>query len=171
MEKVKMDHVLCSRNGSFPNNDQLELCVFKKVFQGSGTRLAKQIEVTFTTNGWPAAWRNGLFAFHHFHSTAHEALGIYSGWVKACFGGPGGKVLKAETGDVIIIPAGVSHQNLNQADDFSVVGAYPVGQRYNMKYGGPEELSRVTEEISRVPLPEADPVFGSDGPLMQLWGK
>ncbi len=24
---------------------------------------------------WLGAWRDGIFAFHHFHSTAHEVLG------------------------------------------------------------------------------------------------
>jgi uncharacterized protein YjlB len=89
--------------------------------------------------------------------------------VKAQLGGPGGEVISARAGDVIIIPAGVSHKNLDQSPDFSVVGAYPRGQVWDMMYGKPGERPRADEAIRRVPLPAADPVFGKNGPLTQQW--
>jgi hypothetical protein len=33
----------------------------------------------FALNGWLGAWVNGVFSFHHFHSTAREVLGIVAG--------------------------------------------------------------------------------------------
>lgn len=162
-------HFLCPENEIFPNNGSLELCILKQVFFPGTANLVEEIEHCFQKNGWPPAWRNGLYDMHHYHSTAHEALGVYSGWVEACFGGPGGRVVTATAGDVIIIPAGVSHKNMNQSTDFKVVGAYPEGQPWNMKYGRPGERPQVDEEIKQVALPRADPVGGTDGFLMKIW--
>ncbi len=162
-------HFLCKANETFPNNDKLELLILKQVFFPAETGLAGLIEQHFTENGWPAAWRNGLYDVHHYHSTAHEVLGVYSGWVKACFGGPGGVIQTADVGDVIIIPAGVSHKNIEQSANFRVVGAYPRGQQWNMKYGREGERPRVDEQIRQVALPHTDPVFGKNGPLSIIW--
>ena len=164
-----IEHIPCKSNHPFLNNELLQLCILRRVFPGEGEQLAIHLERTFGANQWPPAWRNGLYDFHHFHSTAHEALGVYSGWVKACFGGPGGVILTARVGDVIVIPAGVSHQNLDQSPDFRVVGAYPNGQQFDMRYGEPAEYEKVINMVQSVPLPSADPVYGEDGPLMELW--
>ena len=169
MAEVHFLHLACRASGSFPNNDRLELCIYRKVFPVLPKDLADVFEERFRDNGWPPAWRNGLYDVHHFHSTAHEALGVYSGWVEACFGGPGGVVHRAEAGDVIVIPAGVSHRNVGQSADFRVVGAYPEGQRWNMRYGGEEEKVQAEREIALVPLPARDPLFGPDGPLRKIW--
>ena len=42
----------------------------------------------FAAHGWSNAWRDGIFGYHHFHSIAHEVLGIASGEVRVMFGGP-----------------------------------------------------------------------------------
>lgn len=169
MDKDKIITFLCSPVSSFPNNAKLEVCILKEVLSSSNDDLAYLFERHFEENGWPSAWKNGLYDVHHFHSTAHEALGVYSGWVKVCFGGPNGHVERASIGDVIIIPAGVSHMNVGQSADFRVVGAYPIGQQWNMKYGKPRELSTVRREISQVISPSSDPFFGPQGPLMEIW--
>lgn len=162
-------HFLCPANDTFPNNDSLELCIFKQVFSTEAVNLVEVIEQCFLQNGWPPAWRNGLYDTHHYHSTAHEALGVYEGWIEACFGGPGGIVQTATKGDVIIIPAGVSHKNIKQSGNFRVVGAYPESQPWNMKYGRKGERPQVDKEIQQVALPQGDPVYGNDGPLMKIW--
>lgn len=146
-------HFICSENEGFPNNRNLAACILMQVFTPAHDDLASIFEQRFHQNGWPPAWRNGLFDVHHFHSTAHEALGVYSGWVEACFGGPGGVIKNARAGDVIIIPAGVSHKNVRQSADFRVVGAYPEGQRWNMKYGKTEERPQVDRDIDQVQPP------------------
>lgn len=167
----EVNHLLCPGNDTFPNNGYLELCIMRQVISPDNFDLAEMFEHCFQKNGWPGAWRNGLYDIHHYHSTAHEALGVYSGWVRACFGGPGGRVYTVAAGDVIIIPAGVSHKNLEQSADFKVVGAYPKGQRPNMKYGRPEERPQVDGDIQQVGLPVTDPVYGTEGPLMDIWLK
>ena len=164
-------HFRCLENDTFPNNPNLDLCILKQVFPPDADNLVDLIEQCFQTNGWPPAWRNGLYDIHHYHSTAHEALGVYSGWIQGCFGGPGGIVQTASAGDVIIIPAGVSHKNVEQSSDFRVVGAYPEGQPWNMKYGQPGERLQVDKEIQQVTLPRTDPVYGAGGPLLKIWLK
>lgn len=155
-------------NGAFPNNKNLPLVIFKSPLKDS--QIAPEyFEELFNDNGWPAAWRSGLYDFHHYHSKAHEVLGVYSGWVRACFGGPKGEILKAEKGDVIIIPAGVSHCNKGQSSDFKVVGGYFDDQPWDMMCGDPGERPQADLNISQVGMPTTDPVFGSNGLLIELW--
>lgn len=163
--------IILRENGLFPNNPSLPLVLLKRAFDtDQGNRdLALAIENRFRASGWGNSWRNGLYDFHHYHSTAHEALGIYKGWVTAQFGGPGGPELTALTGDVLILPAGVAHKNIEQSGDFMVVGAYPQGQIWDMCYGRPGERPAVDRVIAELPLPGADPVFGVEGPLLKLW--
>jgi uncharacterized protein YjlB len=71
---------------------------------------------------------------------------------------------------VVVIPAGVGHCRVDSSDDFSVVGAYPRGQEsYDLRIGEKGERPEVVENIRGIPLPEADPLFGEDGPLLRHW--
>ncbi len=155
-------------DGTYPNND-LPLVLLQQAIKSSGSIDPRTIEKIFHENDWINSWRNGLYPFHHYHSTAHEALGIYSGWVKAQLGGPGGEIVTVEVGDFVIIPAGVAHKNIEQSPDFKVVGAYPTGQIPDMKYGKSGERPEADQNIQNVDLPEFDPVYGKTGPLMELW--
>jgi uncharacterized protein YjlB len=122
----------------------------------------------FESNGWSDSWRNGVYDYHHYHTTAHEVLGVYRGNATVNFGGEGGPITKVWAGDVVIIPAGVSHKNLGASPDFGVVGAYPDGQKVDMHYGKPEEVAKAEANISKLPMPSQDPVQG-DGPLLRYW--
>jgi uncharacterized protein YjlB len=169
MTEPKIKTFLIAEIGTFPNNNALPLILMQQAFDSSDRALVRVIEKTFQGNGWVSSWRNGIFTFHHYHSTAHEVLGLYSGQVKAQFGGPDGQIVTAEAGDVIVIPAGVSHKNIDQSPDFRCVGAYPKGQLPDMQYGKPGERPGADERIKKVPLPGNDPVFRRTGPLIRLW--
>jgi uncharacterized protein YjlB len=155
-------------DGTFPNS-HLPLLVYPKGIVPGSSDLVTFFEACFTRNGWPAAWRNGIYGFHHYHSTAHEVLGICRGRARVQMGGASGDVLTVTAGDAVVIPAGVAHKNLGASDDFLVVGAYPEGQSWDMNDGSPGERPQTDENIRTVRLPAADPLMGSAGPLTHHW--
>jgi uncharacterized protein YjlB len=156
-------------DGQIPNNPRLPFLVYAGALDISGADPAAEFETVFAANGWDRSWRNGIYPFPHYHSTAHEVLGICRGEARVRFGGAQGVVLTVGPGDVVVIPAGVGHQNLGASDDFLVVGAYPPGPSWDLCTGKPGERPRVLDSIAAVPLPPADPLFGADGPLTQCW--
>jgi len=156
-------------DGIFPNNPSHPLVLYKKAIKLRNGNGANIIEEIFHDNKWGGYWRNGVYPFHHYHSTAHEVLGVYKGNARVQFGGDNGPILAVETGDVVIIPAGVAHKNINSSSDFRVVGAYPTGQSWDMNYGKEGERPAADRNIAGVPDPRTDPVFGKEGPLLDLW--
>ncbi len=130
---------------------------------------ADSCEALFTAHGWWRAWRNGIFSYHHFHSTAHEVLGIVAGHASVALGGPGGEVFEVARGDVLVLPAGTGHCNAGAGGDLLVVGAYPDGMAWDIRRGDPAERGEVMANLAGVPLPGADPVSGPDGALTRLW--
>jgi uncharacterized protein YjlB len=153
-------------DGRFPGNADLPLVLYHQALLGSGTG---DFETLFLRNGWRNTWRNGIFPYHHYHSTAHEVLGISTGWVRAQFGGPGGPEVTLQSGDAVVIPAGVAHKNLEHAEDYLVIGAYPSGEIWDLHTGIEGERPRADEHIRTVALPETDPIGGDDGPLFGEW--
>lgn len=156
-------------DGTFPNNPDHPLIVYKKAIRIEGNQGANIIENIFHSNSWGGSWRNGIYPFHHYHSTAHEVLGVYKGEAKVQFGGEKGPVLAVGAGDVVVIPAGVAHKNINSSHDFRIVGAYPDGQTWDMNYGKKGERPAADKNIATVPDPMTDPVYGSKSPLLDLW--
>jgi uncharacterized protein YjlB len=151
-------------DGRFPNS-ALPLLVYRATLPKNPTA----IERAFRANGWSNAWRDGIFAYHHFHSIAHEVLGIAAGEVQVALGGPSGQTVSVRAGDVVVIPAGVAHRNMGQSGDLLVVGAYPGSADYDIRRGDPAEHAAAVRAIDAVPLPDCDPVSGSDGSLRRLW--
>ena len=155
-------------DGCLPNS-RLPVLVYRSVFPAAPSDPAAWFEHRFTTHNWRGTWRNGILSYHHYHSTSHEVLGIYRGFVTLLIGGEQGERLIAATGDVLVIPAGVGHKNLVQSPDLGVVGAYPDGRSWDLLRGEPGERPRADETIARLPLPDTDPLYGSTGPLRALW--
>jgi uncharacterized protein YjlB len=156
--------------GTIPNS-RLPLLLYQGALNLPKDDPATAIEDLLHKQQWGNDWRNGIFSYHHYHSTAHEALCVFSGSAKVQLGGEGSLVVTINAGDVVIIPAGVGHKNLGASSDFHVVGAYPPQQNVDMNYGKPGERPRVDENIARLALPATDPVFGKSGPLVEHWHK
>lgn len=157
-------------DGFFPNNARLPALLYRRAVDvRAHVDPAAAIERIFVENRWRPGWRDGLFGFQHYHSTAHEVLAVYAGSARIQLGGPDGECFEVAIGDVIAVPAGVAHINLGASPDFAVVGHYPDGQRQDMCYGKPGERPAADRRIAAVPLPQADPVFGGDGPVVEYW--
>jgi uncharacterized protein YjlB len=151
-------------DGVIPNS-RLPVLMYDEVAEARG---AAECEELFARHGWLGAWRNGIYPFHHFHSIAHEVLGIVAGEATVMLGGPQGRELRVARGQVLVLPAGTGHRNLG-GQDLLVVGAYPGGMDWDLCRGDPADHDAVRANIARVPLPDADPVRGVGGPLTSLW--
>jgi uncharacterized protein YjlB len=146
------------------------LLIYQQVFTDAGTKAADAWEFRFKANGWGGSWRNGVFAYHHFHSNAHEALAICEGNARIQFGGPSGPVLSVNAGDLAILPAGTAHKKIDATADFLVVGAYPAGQEeYDVILGEMTDQLAIEARIAATSIPRNDPAYGEDGPLKKYW--
>jgi uncharacterized protein YjlB len=157
--------------GAIPNNPKLPVLIYKAAIKLDNDPPAA-VERAFEENQWPPQWRDGIYPFHHYHSTAHEVLGIARGRVRVILGGESGEEFLLEAGDVVVLPAGTGHKRIEGSTDLLVVGAYPPGQDWDLiREDEPKKKTAAVERIARVPLPTADPVAGADGPLMRLWSQ
>ena len=154
-------------DGIFPNS-RLPLLIYTAAVPRVEVS-AEAMEALFAAAGWVPAWRYTVYPYHHYHSTAHEVLGIAAGSAQLQLGGPKGREFEVAAGDVIVIPAGVVHKQISKSDDFLVVGGYPPGQRPDQFRGEPGERPQADENIARVPLPPSDPVTGRANPLLDHW--
>lgn len=107
--------------------------------------------------------------------------------------GTGGVEVDVFPGDVVVVPAGVSHRSLTSSGGYRYIGVYPevslsggvvkqlsseaavadlvqTGPKWRNNYcKGEEPMEDLESEIARVEIPEADPVYGIGGPLVRIW--
>jgi uncharacterized protein YjlB len=161
--------IIFKDDGSIPNS-RYAVLLYRGAVDLDAEDPASSLEKRFAKNGWTDSWRNGIYTFHHYHSTSHEVLGIYRGSATVRLGGEQGQDFILEAGDVVVIPAGVGHKNLGSSPRFGVVGAYPKGRQCDLLRGRPGERPQADHNIAAIPLPHEDPIYGHDGPLTRLWG-
>ena len=161
-------HIL-EDDGQFPNNSSFPVLVYKGALHLHPDDEPECIISLFEKHNWTNAWKNGIYDYHHYHSTTHEVLGVFCGVADVQLGGPEGVCVELNRGDVIVIPAGVAHKNLSGSHDFICVGAYPDGGLYDINKGEPGERPKADDNIAKVEVPKADPLYGFEGPLIDYW--
>jgi uncharacterized protein YjlB len=165
---MEIKELLISPAKPFPNSARFPLLLYQSAVDRESVS-PEWFENRFSAHGWSLSWRNGVYSYHHFHSSAHEVLGCYSGSARVLFGGPGGLIATLNTGDAVVIPAGVGHCLFESSDEFRVVGAYPDGTRPDTMEGRDAEYPEAQARSTAVPKPDSDPLDGADGPISRIW--
>lgn len=156
-------------DGETPNN-HLPLVVYRRALKlDEAFDPAAVFEDTFARHGWRKSWRDGIYEFRHFHTATHEVLGIARGRVTVEFGGSRGREITLQAGDAVVLPAGTGHRRVKATDDLLVVGAYPTTGRYDEPRPAEADHAAAVASIAKVKLPRRDPVYGPEGPLLELW--
>ena len=144
---------------AIPNHPRFAVLVYRGV--DAAAEGAEAARALFAEHGWGGSWVAGVFPFHHFHSTSHEALAVSraarrsssaarrarrSRWPRATYWSCRPARGTAARG----------------RDGFTVVGAYPAGQEdYDLLRGDdPAEVAAPRERIAALGPPPQDPVGG-----------
>lgn len=146
-------------NDWVPNNPLIAVRLYRGVRQSDGRPCdARAFERLFGAHGWPPDWRGGVYDYHHYHSSAHEVLGVYAGAARLLLGGPGAAHVHVTAGDAVLLPAGTGHCCVHADADFRVVGAYPAGQQWDVLREAPDAATLA--RLRTLAAPPRDPVTG-----------
>src|SRR5215217_4143287 len=121
-QETEVREYLFEDDGRIPNNPTLPLLVYPQALDSSEQDSLRCKEL-LAENSWGGVWVDGVSSYHHYHSNAHEVLCVVGGSASIAFGGPEGETVEVAAGDVVVIPAGLAHQEKESIGLLSVVGA------------------------------------------------
>jgi len=158
-------------------NSPLPVLVYRNVLPSEPT--AETTRDAIEPNDWLQGGVFKHYPAHHFHSVTHECYAVFKGSSRLLLGrGPldqpdGGNVeVELGPGDAIVLPAGVAHCSIRSENDYEYVGLYPRGSPHwdnNFCKAGEDETKEKARNARAVPVPDSDPIFGTDGPLVEIW--
>ena len=91
--------VVFKDDGVMPNS-RYPLLFYRQVLALEGQDPIALVRSQFALNHWTNSWIDGIYTFHHYHSTSHEVLGICRGSATVRLGG--------EQGELSQLPSGIS---------------------------------------------------------------
>ncbi|KAF1953103.1 hypothetical protein CC80DRAFT_537866 [Byssothecium circinans] len=163
--------------GELVPNSRLPVLVYRHVLpQPWNAETAREF---CEANHWQKRGEWGVITVPHFHPNSHECYAVFQGSSRLVLGreqddtSATGVEVDVFPGDIIVIPAGVSHRSLSSSGNYRYIGVYPeTGPRWrNVFCQHDESVNELVKEIGTVEVPEHDPVFGLGGPLVLIWSK
>jgi uncharacterized protein YjlB len=165
-QSAEIARLVFPKGDRVPNNDRYPAVLARNALGGAQDDAA--VKALLRENGWGGAWTWQVFDYHHFHPDAFEVLAVARGSATLMLGGPQGEEIDVEAGDVMILPPGFGHRQIEARDGFQICGAYPPGQEDYTVVRADEGYDAATlKEIASVGEPATDPVWGGDGPLLK----
>ncbi|QCB55715.1 cupin [Sphingopyxis sp. PAMC25046] len=155
---MKTETLQLEQKGWVPNNPRLPVLIYRGAVEAEGKKAAETFETRFADHGWPPQWRGSVYDYDHYHSTTHEALGVFAGSATLRLGGPDGELVDVIAGDALVLPVGTGHSCAHASGDFAVVGAYPEGSEWDICTEAPSE--EAFQRMRDLPPPARDPVTG-----------
>ncbi|KAH8883206.1 hypothetical protein GQ53DRAFT_830900 [Thozetella sp. PMI_491] len=140
----------------------------------------EEIRIYLESNGgWVrgGAW-NAWFK-SHYHPNVHECYGVATGSSELSIGrGPlddhsAEQLIRLNKGDVMIIPAGVSHCSSTATEDYRFIVFFPKEDPkwISVWCQTDEDTAENKQRALQVPLPSTDPLEGPNGYLIREWSK
>ena len=166
-QPIKPEMLYFKDDGKIPNSD-FPLLLYRDTIPKGQENSSQWYRKQFAAQNWTNSWTNGIYSFHHYHSTSHEVLGIFSGSALLHLGGEKGTKIEVKKGDIIVIPAGVGHKKIS-GNNLGVVGAYPDGRNWDLLRGYKGERPEADKNIQSLPVPSTDPFLGQNDGLVKMW--
>ncbi|MBO9595504.1 MAG: cupin [Niabella sp.] len=149
-------------------NSPHPLLVYRNFFNKEGEACENWLKKKFAAHHWfPFAGVPPFDAIFYYINT-HVVLGVCAGVAKWQLGGTLGLTMVVEKGDVLVIPAGVALQHLESSVDFKITGASALNVVPKIR----KETSGHSKDpghVADIPIPETDPVLGTDDGLLTIW--
>lgn len=165
---MRLEIVYSKADGLTPNN-VFPSNIYRGVLKQIDVKINGSFKRIFESNNWTNNWADIILTENHYHSTTHEVIGLDQGEVSLKIGGKGGKIISLQEGDDILIPAGTGHYSLNNNKYYKAIGGYPNGAEWDMIFDEKDKYDSAINRIRKIPIPEQDPVFGTEGILFKYW--